>query len=255
MPRTLSMSLDIWPHGGLRRSAMAYLLLLALLGGCATAPVTRPELAAAPASDRDSAAAAEWRYVRFRLGRTAAGETNSFLDQLIADLILRPRIAEYRQQLQLWRFHRRWAEDSTGHQFSFIFLALPAVADRLGAQLERDRTLQRLRSDGHLVEFRIDRLPPELASDPAATSDTAWSPEVQREWPKFILGASRMWLGLVHAEALKHADLDLYERYRAVELALDDLWFKQANHAFFHHLSALFGYKPMRVIRRDIMTF
>ncbi len=253
----MSMSFCTWPQHGAHSSGLVCLsvFLLSLLSGCATAPVAPPEPAALPTAHSHAPAAAEWRYMRFRLRRAANGETNSFLDQLIADLILGPRIAQYRQQLLLWRFHRRWADDSTGHQFSFIFLASPAVADRLGAQLEQDPTLQRLRADGHLLEFRIDRLPPDLASDPAATSDMAWSPEVQREWPNFIMGASRMWLGLVHAEAAKHADSDLYERYRAVELALDDLWFRQASHAFFHHLSALFGYKPVRVIRRDVMTF
>ena len=64
-----------------------------------------------------------------------------------------------------------------------------------------------------------------------------------------------MWLGLVQSEAEKHVGLELHERYQAVETALDQLWFHQANHAFFHHLSALFGYRPVRVIRRDIMTF
>jgi uncharacterized RmlC-like cupin family protein len=79
--------------------------------------------------------------------------------------------------------------------------------------------------------------------------------EIQREWPKFIMGASSMWLGLVGTEADKRADLELHQRYQAVEFVLDEMWFERGNHAFFLHLSALFGYKPVRVIRRDVMTF
>jgi hypothetical protein len=64
-----------------------------------------------------------------------------------------------------------------------------------------------------------------------------------------------MWLGLVAAEVAKLDTSDLYRRYAQASEALDALWFNNANHALFHHLSALFGYQPVRVIRHDIMTF
>lgn len=240
-----------------RRVGLVILLVLLLvtLGACTTSPVNGPYETVTPVQNQSDSGPIEWRYARFRLKRDPDGEVNSYLDGLIADRILEPLIVRYGDDLPLWRFHRRWPDDATGHQFSFIFFSRPVVADALIARLERDPWLQRLKSDGDLIEFRVDRLKPDRASDPAATSDTGWPPEVQREWPKFIMGASSMWLGLVRNEAEKYADLDLHERYQAVEVALDELWYQRANHAFFHHLSALFGYKPVRVIRRDVMTF
>ena len=231
------------------------ILLIVTLGGCATSPVGRNDVAVATLPDQGDGDPVEWRYARFRLQRAADGETKSYLDGLIADRILEPLILRYEDELSLWRFHRRWPDDATGHQFSLIFFSRPVVADALIEELERDPLLRRLKSDGHLIEFRVDRLGPDRAPDPAATSDAGWPAEIQREWPKFIMGASNMWLGLVSTEAEKHADLELHERYQAVETALDEMWFKHGNHAFFHHLSALFGYKPVRVIRRDVMTF
>ena len=231
------------------------LFLLVTLGACTTSPVNGPGEAATSLPEQGDTGPAEWRYVRFRLQRTRDAGVNSYLDGLIADRILEPLIVRYADELSLWRFHRRWPDDATGHQFSFIFFTRPAVADALIARLERNPLLQRLKSDGDLVEFRVDQLTPDRASDPAATSDTAWPIEIQREWPKFIMGASSMWLGLVGTEADKRADLELHQRYQAVEGALDEMWFAHGNHAFFHHLSALFGYKPVRVIRRDVMTF
>ena len=235
--------------------AVTLLSLLFTLGACTTSPVNGPGKAATSLPEQGDTGPAEWRYARFRLQRTPDDDINSYLDGLIADRILEPLIVRYADELSLWRFHRRWPDDATGHQFSFIFFTRPAVADALIARLERDPLLQRLKSDGDLVEFRVDRLTPERASDPAATSDTAWPIEIQREWPKFIMGASSMWLGLVGKEADKRTDLELHQRYQAVEVALDEMWFARGNHAFFHHLSALFGYKPVRVIRRDVMTF
>ena len=228
-----------------------------LVAGCSPMPVTSGPPAARVADAEASSVTADdrWWYARFRLRRLADEPVDSHLDLLIADRIVAPVIARHDPAIGLWRFHRRWPRDATGHQFSFIFFAPPDLAKQVERELASDPLLARLGDDGRLLTFRVDPADPGNATDPAATSDPSWPPAIQREWPEFIMGASRMWLGLVHDEAAKHPELDLYARYAAAEEALDDLWFREANHAFFHHLSALFGYKPVRVLRRDIMTF
>ncbi len=229
--------------------------MLACLYACQSAPAMVEQTIHTPPPVSKTQGLAHWTYLRFRLARDGSGEVDSYLDALIADQILAGAIAREADEILLWRFHRRWPDDSTGHQFSFIFFTRPVVADRLIARVRSDPLVDRLHEEGHLAEFRVDRTSPDVGAGAGATSDPSWPPAIQHEWPKFIMGASRMWLGLVQSEAAKHAELELHERYRAVETALDELWFEQANHAFFHHLSALFGYKPVRVIRRDIMTF
>jgi hypothetical protein len=241
----------------LHRAARAIMfgVLLVVLGACTTNPAPSSPDRVVIAAGLEEPELPRWWYMRFRLARAADEGVDSYLDALIADQILAPVIAQHQAELELWRFHRRWPDDATGHQFSFIVFARAPLVARLSARIKHDPILRRLETDGHLVEFRTDAVKPDRATDPAATSDTSWPPDVQREWPKFIMGASRMWLGLVQSAAAKHGGLDLYERYQAVEVSLDELWFEEANHAFFHHLSALFGYQPVRVIRRDIMTF
>ncbi len=197
----------------------------------------------------------QWWYLRFRLAREDAQEVNSYLDMLIADRILAPLIVAERDEIVLWRFHRRWPNDATGHQFSLIVYTSVPVAQRLADNIGRSAVLSQLRDDGHLVQFRIDQPAEEVRFDIDATSDRAWPLPIQREWPHFIMGASHMWLALVQGAARDYPDMALYEKYQAVESDVDTLWFKHGNHAFFHHLSGLFGYRPIRVIRRDIMTF
>ena len=237
------------------------LLAAVLIGSLYACQSVRPipQTSAAPAHP-DSAPQApqeppRWTYLRFRLARNDDGAVDSYLDAMIADQVLAGPIAREGHRIPLWRFHRRWPDDATGHQFSLILFAPSEVAQRLIEQVLADPLLDELQEDGHLTEIRVDHPDQRRGADMAATSDPSWPAAIQREWPKFIMGASRMWLGLVQSEASQHPELALHARYQAVETALDRLWFKQANHAFFHHLSALFGYKPMRVIRRDIMTF
>lgn len=251
-----------WPDTQARRSrrvgcrGLLLCVCVAVLAACATGSgPSRPGAAPDPGAEDHAAAPPRWWYVRFRLHRGDDDETQSYLDGLIADRLLAGLVDGHRDDIVLWRFHRRWARDAIGHQFSFMFFAPPAPANALLARIARHPLLTSLRDDGLLREYRVDALDPPEATDPAATSDPAWPAAIRREWPTFIMGASRMWLGLVRDEAARHPTLGLHARYRAVEARLDELWYRNGNHAFLHHLSALFGYKPVRVIRRDIMTF
>ncbi len=254
----VSGELPIGVSANMSRWVSVVFLILSLatgVVGCESTTAIRQPPHSIDIAPPDGNALPRWTAIRFRLARQKGEAVNSYLDALIADRILAPTLVREQRHLKLWRFHRRWPNDPTGHQFSLLLYAPEATARRLVTQVQANPLLEQLRNDGHLIEWRAEPPSKEPATDPADTSDRSWPPAVQNEWPKFIMGASQMWLGLVQSESTKHSKLALHARYQAVEKALDRLWFEQANHAFFHHLSALFGYKPVRVIRRDIMTF
>jgi hypothetical protein len=234
---------------------LAVVFLVLMLSGCATDLGKTSDIEALPQpSTTESASAPRWYYFRFRFSRTSAEDTERYLDLLVANEIVAEVLEEHRDDLVLWRFHRRWPDDATGHQFSWIVLTKPELVAVLDDKLQNTDAFDDLNSTGKLREYRVDLVRAEDPTALAATSDRAWSEALQREWPYFIEGASRMWLGLVQAE-VERQDGSLLDRYRAASEAVDGLWFEQANHALFHHLSALFGYQPVRVIRRDVMTF
>ena len=228
---------------------------LVLLSGCANLQPAEPTVPDKHVDAITQASDSRWHFVRFRFNRNAQGAVDSYLDVMIADQVVAALIDDFSGQLSVWRFHRRWPEDDTGHQFSFMFMAPTDVAGRLIARIRAHGLLQQLRGQGYLADFRVDRPSGPDAMDIAASSDRSWPEDIQREWPHFIMGASRMWLGLATAAASRHPDSELHQRYVLAEQALDKLWLDKGNHALLHHLSALFGYKPVRVIRRDIMRF
>ncbi len=89
-----------------------------------------------------------------------------------------------------------------------------------------------------------------------AYSDPSWSLSIQRHWPSYIMGVSAMWLGLIDEmkqfDLVDETDIDLlYEQYRAINEYLMLVWYVEGQHAFLHHLSAVFGYQPM-LIRKEI---
>jgi hypothetical protein len=209
----------------------------------------------ATGTDLPGAGEPRWQAIRFRFRGREAGQVDSYLDGLVADRVLAPLLEAQRERISLWRFHRRWPDDAVGHQFSFIYYAPPAVSGALRAGLRDHALLAALAEEGHLSDWFFDRLETIEATQIAATSDRRWPAALQREWPHFIMGSSHLWLGLVQDEAGKRPHMELHARYRAVEEALHALWYGQANHAFFHHISALFGYQPVDVGRHGSLTF
>ena len=88
-----------------------------------------------------------------------------------------------------------------------------------------------------------------------ASSDPLWDPRLAKTWPYFIMGVSQHWLALIEAVEAElpqrgkngKALPDLLERYRRISREIDELWREQGQHAYLHHLNALFGYQPLLI--------
>jgi hypothetical protein len=90
-------------------------LAFSLLAGCAATSQQfnkRPQPTETLAHERQGYG---WYSVRFRMQRLD-GQTRWENDLLIAHQIAAPLLKARRIEIDLWRFHRRSAEDNTGHQ-------------------------------------------------------------------------------------------------------------------------------------------
>jgi len=179
------------------------------------------------------------------------GVTHWERDLLIAHRTLAPLIRMHADDIDLWRFHRRSGDDETGHQFSLLFYASAQTADAINRQVAADPLVEAMLADGILAEVLTD--PTDRIDRPAVsdTSDASWSPVVQRTWPYYIMGVSRMWLAMIDemSQAIVVPDnagiQDLQDHYQAVNQRLTHIWQHEGQHAFLHHLNAIFGYEAM----------
>lgn len=234
----------------MRFKALGCCVVLLLLAGCATQSV---DLKHPGAFEKDQHAQHSWHHLRFKWTWPEGRRPDWSLDPLVADLVLSDLISRRLDSLPLWRFHRRAARDGAGHQFSFIFYATPATARELRESVAAHRVIRRLREQGVLEKVYLTT--PARASKLYATSDASWPSSIQSTWPMFIMGVSQTWLGLVEIHAGNTAGLDedldrAFQRYRTVNDKVDKLWFEHAQHAFFHHISGVFGYQPVRIHKR-----
>jgi hypothetical protein len=233
----------------------AFLLLVALLlNGCA-ASAPPPTGTAKPIVSAAEAGEHAWHRACFRLQDNGQDAPDWSLDVLLAGEVAAPILHQHRAGIELWRFHRRAARDASGHQFSLWLYTDATTATTLFHDLRSHPLVRQLTDKGQLRELRA---PCDGATDLAgagASSDPAWDPRLGKTWPYFIMGVSQHWLALIEAVEAELPQRDrnanelpgLLERYRRISREIDDLWREQGQHAYLHHLNALFGYQPLLI--------
>jgi hypothetical protein len=232
---------------------------MVFLTGCAAggrpAPLTLP---AGDALEDGTALEKGWWRARIRFDWPEDEDPRWFLDLLAADRLFKPALVRHRRSLALWRFHRRAVPDASGHQFSFRFYSDRDTARRIFDEVKKDPLLAELCAAGLVKEAIFDDPGRDPDTDVGATSDPSWSSELQTAWPYYIMGVSAMWLELIHQSTgdvspPAESTEALLSYYRNLDLRMNEIWRDEAQHAFLHHLSALFGYQPLMI--QKLMRF
>ncbi|MCP5208159.1 MAG: hypothetical protein H7A01_13200 [Hahellaceae bacterium] len=194
----------------------------------------------------------QWQVFCFRMPFNAETGPRWSLDTLLADSIIAPAIYQQGNALPLWRIHRRAADDSAGHQVRFIAYADEITLKQIESTLLDNPLLSELMSAGYVDRVIASCGPKDTAAELEATSDPNWSIDMQRAWPYFAMGVSATWLKLIEQKRNTYetepATLDeLITRYDEIHESVTLTWEKEGQHAFLHHLNALFGYQPLFV--------
>ncbi len=189
-----------------------------------------------------------WWSVKFQMPWQPDTEPNWSIGTWIAADLLGPVIQGHHTELELWRVHRRAARDAGGYTFSFIFYASAQTAAKVYAEINVHPLIAELKQRGLLAAVQQDELNQNNKPAIADTSDSKWPPSIRQTWPYFIMGASQMWLELVKELNKELQNIsDPQARYQLLQSRLTDLWRKNGQHAWLHHLSALYGYSPLEI--------
>ena len=246
---------------GYRLISVLLILLMMVIAGCATTgPAKSPETIAPP--PQEIASSNGWWFAQFRMHWPAEEQANWHLDLLIAHKVVAPALVQYKDEINLWRFHRRAVRDKTGHQFSFIFYASAETAYQVFNMLRSNELLSEMKSAAMIIKDQYDNTDRITKPRIENTSDASWPPSIQKNWPYFIMGASRMWLNLISETIADMPGPDRLlslqeneELYKKANDAISELWQKEGQHAFLHHLSALFGYKEIIFYDKRMLKF
>ena len=234
-----------------------------MLSACASSVSTRsPDTFEPPAVSPDPGLAnLAWWQLRFKLSWPPDEPPDFSGHLLIAEQVLLPQIIKHQEALPLWRFHRRAGRDGAGHQFSLIFLADEKTATNIGDAIGSDELVAWLKQNGMLENTSLGRRGPEELAKLEETSDPVWPIEMQRSWPWFIMGVSTAWLMQVQDISQRQGlpetatYTELHDHYRRVSATMDAQWRDFGQHAYLHHLNAVYGYQPIKIRSSELKTF
>ncbi|MEK6805210.1 MAG: hypothetical protein AABY95_01000 [Pseudomonadota bacterium] len=239
-------------HSSVSKPVVA-LLILALCG-CAANPAAglSPEKQVRQYSGPVSTEANYWWQAAFRMPFDEKGTPRWMADLFLAHQVIAPQIKAHAGKIPLWRFHRRAAPDAAGHQFSLIFYTDKQTAQALFTEIQNSPAVTRLIAQDSLDKVVTQCWGGTCDSALEATSDRSWDAPLQRTWPYFMMGASVHWLALIEevaAEVPAEPDQtgDPLTRYGLIQDKINALWNAQGQHAYLHHLNALFGYEPLQI--------
>ena len=237
------------------------ILLLVLMAGCSSlGRVQSREIK--PLKPRELSSGYGWWFARFRMQWRPDTKPIWYMDLYLAHQVILPKLEKYRDNIDLWRFHRRAVRDGAGRQFSFIFYSSPQTAQHIFNALQTDPRVAYLKTEGILDRDVYDDPTRITRPNIEDTSDKNWPSSIQKTWPYYIMGASQMWLKLIGEIAEKNltddppasiAETELI--YQQVNETITELWQEEGRHAFMHHLNALFEYKPLIYLEKQYMTF
>jgi hypothetical protein len=234
------------------------LMLVIFLSACAPRqPHFPPAMSTTfPQDVLESGIEASWWACRFKISWPPGAEVDWAVDLMLAHAVVGPVLREHTKELSWWRFHRRAARDETGHQFSFLFYSNSSVSAAFMEDLRQSNVLQQALAEKIVEKIAFDDPNKPRYPQIEAMSDPHWTPELQRNWPSYIMGVSSLWLGLIDdivEDIPVHDDNfpKLLEQYRRAKDAVTTMWHKEGQHAFLHHLSAIFGYEPL-LIKKEI---
>ena len=223
------------------------LLFVISLVGCASVSTESDNLQT-PFVEADALANGNsWWYCRVKVGNVDDDSPNWSMGALLAGEVFLPILEQYRPNIERWRFHRRAGRDKAGHQFSFIFYSSAQTAQSIYRDLDKSELLRELIRDGHIDAVKFDDLNQLKRPNIEDTSDKSWPLMIQKSWPDYIMGVSQMWLNLVESLAQENADADMFDQYVEVQKDLTELWVENGQHAWLHHLNALYAYEPFMI--------
>jgi len=187
-----------------------------------------------------------WRYARFSIPRPKGTNPNWAMGTLIAGEVISPILKKHRNQVDLWRFHRRAGQDKYGHVFSFIFYSPNSTAASIYQDIKANPLLQRLQKTKQITLLTPDDLSKNPKSKIEDTSDKSWSDIIQRTWPGYIMGVSQMWLDVItEIDSDQDQSTKPEKRYQEVQKIVTEIWQREGKHAMLHHLNAIYAYQPI----------
>jgi len=194
----------------------------------------------------------KWYSCNFSVSWDRGQKPKIWVDIFIIDTIVGKIISQKKSEIALWRIHRRWANDEHGHELTFDLtfdcFTNEEAAKAIESLIKDNMHFKILKEAGLLTDGKELKISPKTND---IASDTGWPEPLKESWPYYINGCCEMFLSLIEnikgGKSVPHDINNAEKFYTEVNNEIIRIWQSFGCNAFFHHISAIFGYEPLSV--------
>lgn len=190
-----------------------------------------------------------WYSFNFNISWDRNEEPKTWIDIFIIDAIVHEVISQKKSIIEFWRIHRRLADDEHGHELTLDCFTNEETASEIKSLINNSDYFKIIQNRNLLEKFEM--IPADTDSKTAMINDTGWTEQLKEPWLYYIKGCCEMFLGLIenirNGRNLPINIQDAEQFYTRVNNDLISIWQTFGCDSFFHHISAIFGYKPLHI--------
>lgn len=194
-----------------------------------------------------------WNRLSFKIKWDRSSPARFFIDLILLDLLIKPAIDKFRSEIFSWTFHRSAApNDPDGHMLKFNVYTDVEIAQKILDFIKLHENYNLVKNYFEENELKIMDIGSNIE---AIAGGVGASKEILKSWHYFMMGACDMYINLIEETKNKLAKTidkndqkQLESYYQDIQNDIASQWHEGGQHAFFHFLSEIFGYPPIKLV-------
>ena len=195
----------------------------------------------------------KWQRLNFKIKWDRKTPARLFIDLILLDLLIKPAMYKFRAEVFSWTFHRAAVLDEPeGHMLNFNVYSDIGTAEKILDFIKLHENYILVKNYFEESELKIIDIGSNIE---AIAGGIEASKEILKSWHYFMMGACDMYLDLIQETKNKLAktiDMNdpsqLQGYYQEIQNDINKEWHEGGQHAFFHFLSEIFGYPPIKLV-------
>jgi len=195
----------------------------------------------------------KWQRLNFKIKWDRKTPARFFIDLILLDLLIKPAMDKFRAEVFSWTFHRAVVlGEPEGHMLNFNVYSDIGTAEKILDFIKLHENYILVKNYFEESELKIIDIGSNIE---AIAGGIKASKEILKSWHYFMMGACDMYLDLIQETKNKLAktiDMNnpsqLEGYYQEIQNDINKEWHEGGQHAFFHFLSEIFGYPPIKLV-------
>lgn len=195
----------------------------------------------------------KWHRINFKIKWDRKSAPKFYIDLVLLDLLIKPAVNKFKSKIFSWTFHRSAVpDDPDGHILKLNVYTNAEIAKNILDFIKSNENYNYVKNYFEENELKIADGSSDIESIAGGINA---SKEILKSWHYFMMGSCEMYINLIEETKNKNPQVinknnskELEDYYQTIQNDIAKQWYDGGQHAFFHFLSEIFGYPPIKLV-------